>query len=246
MAEDETRRGILREEERELRRVFDYMCNYAPLSRVYRQLNPLKERLTKLKAFRKSPDAVKVYDSEGNVMTEEQVNEEFEMVVAKIDELEEEIRRYDTPDKMIRVEDLAEILRSLGKRVTRKEVEDIIWEVDENLDNKVDWEEFVMMFERNITDRTGLEPFQLFNVVQFMMYDKDYSGTVTLDETMSMLYARYGRDRLDSQMHALFGDDLRTPSGDGTLTLSEYLKAVSVRMPPKSRIGKKGSRKNRK
>ena len=47
----------------------------------------------------------------------------------------------------------------------------MIWEVDENLDSCVDWDEFKLMFERNITDTTGLEPFQLFNVVQFMTYD---------------------------------------------------------------------------
>ena len=41
----------------------------------------------------------------------------------------------------------------------------MIWEVDENLDNRVDWEEFKLMYKRNMEDETGLEPFQLFNVV---------------------------------------------------------------------------------
>jgi|TARA_B110000090_G_scaffold107788_1_gene120819 Ca2+-binding EF-hand superfamily protein len=91
------------------------------------------------------------------------------------------------------------------------------------------------MFQRNITDTTGLEPFQLFNVVQFMMYDKDNSGKVTVDETMHMLYARYGKARLESQMKALFGEDLKTEDGDGELSFNEYLKAVSIRLPKTSR-----------
>ena len=116
----------------------------------------------------------------------------------------------------------------------------MIWEVDENLDGCVDWEEFKTMFQRNITDTTGLEPFQLFNVVQFMMYDKDNSGKVTVDETMHMLYARYGKHRLESQMKALFGEDLRTADGDGELSFNEYLAAVSIRLPKQ---GKRGAKK---
>ena len=118
----------------------------------------------------------------------------------------------------------------------------MIWEVDENLDCCVDWEEFRLMFTRNITDTTGLEPFQLFNVVQFMMYDKDNSGKVTVDETMHMLYARYGEDKLESQMKALFGDDLKTSDGDGELSFGEYLKAVNVRIPRSKKKKMKGKR----
>ena len=91
------------------------------------------------------------------------------------------------------------------------------------------------MFERNITDTTGLEPFQLFNVVQFLMYDKDCSGNVSVDETMHMLYSRYGKANLESQMKALFGDDLKTADGDGELSFNEYVLLVRVRPPPRSK-----------
>ena len=86
------------------------------------------------------------------------------------------------------------------------------------------------MFRRNITDKTGLEPFQLFNVVQFLMYDKDFSGEVSVDETMAMLFSRYGKERLEAEMKALFGDRLST-DGDGELTFLDYLHAVNKRMP---------------
>jgi Ca2+-binding EF-hand superfamily protein len=86
--------------------------------------------------------------------------------------------------------------------------------------------------------RAGKEPFQLFNVVQFMMYDVDFSGEVSVDETMHMLYARYGKARLEKEMKALFGDKLH--NGNGTLTFLDYLKAVSVRVPRDPRLARKG------
>ena len=82
----------------------------------------------------------------------------------------------------------------------QKEVEDMIWEVDENLDRCVDFEEFALMFRRNIADTTGLEPSQLFHVAQFCMYDRDFSGQVSVDEALHMLYARHGKERLEAEM----------------------------------------------
>jgi hypothetical protein len=44
----------------------------------------------------------------------------------------------------------------------------------------------------------GYEPRRLYNVVEFMMNDKDDSGTVSAEEAMQILYMRFGRTLLDS------------------------------------------------
>ncbi len=41
----------------------------------------------------------------------------------------------------------------------------MIWEVDEDLDKKVDWNEFQLMYKKCIFDNTGLEPRRLFTLV---------------------------------------------------------------------------------
>jgi hypothetical protein len=41
----------------------------------------------------------------------------------------------------------------------------MIWEVDENLDGKIDKYEFYLMYKRCRHDTTGLEPRNLYNLV---------------------------------------------------------------------------------
>ncbi len=42
-----------------------------------------------------------------------------------------------------------------------------------------------------------------------MTYDADGSGTVSVDETMNMLYARFGREQMEREMHKLFKENER-------------------------------------
>jgi hypothetical protein len=101
-------------------------------------------------------------------------------------------------------------------------------QVDEDISGSVDWVEFQLMFRRNIMDKTGLEPSQLFSVVQFLMYDKAFTGFVTLDQTMQMLFSRYGKDRLETELKALFGESI-TEDGNSKLNFLEYLTRVKER-----------------
>ena len=70
----------------------------------------------------------------------------------------------------------------------------------------------------------GYEPRRLFNVVLFLMNDKDSKGTVSVEETMQILYLRYGRQLLDAQLEEIFGtSDLNSGKA---LTLSQFMHSL--------------------
>lgn len=72
----------------------------------------------------------------------------------------------------------------------------------------------------------GREPYGLFNVVQFVINDKDGRGHVALEEAMQLMYLRYGRAELDQHLEEIFGtSDLNSGK---TLTLSEFLHSLHI------------------
>ena len=76
------------------------------------------------------------------------------------------------------------VLTFLGLKLLRAEVALYIWEVDDDLDEYVSKEEFQIMYKRCRYDKTGLEPRKLYNLTQFLMYDKNFKGRVTVEETL--------------------------------------------------------------
>ena len=126
--------------------------------------------------------------------------------------------------------DIAIVLQFLGCKPSISEVKLIIWEVDDDLDGHVSKEEFQTMYKRCISDETGLEPRKLFNLVQFLMYDKSFKGRVTVEETLQILYVRYGRERLDDEIRAIFEDDEKNPDGsEKEITYGQYVEKINLR-----------------
>ena len=109
-------------------------------------------------------------------------------------------------DGKIDVQELLEELEYLGYKVKPQEAALIIWEVDDDADDCVDWEEFRTMFYRIRDDQTGCEPRKLFNVVEFLMHDKNFNGSIDLDECVTLLYHRYGKEAVDARVKEMFGD----------------------------------------
>lgn len=140
-------------------------------------------------------------------------------------ELERAFRTIDKKgDNQIDPDELRQLFVELNHKAKRGEVEDMLWEVDEDCDGCISWEEFQNLYTRCRDDKTGYEPRGLFNVVEFIMNDKHGQGWITLEEAMQITYLRYGRALLDTQLEEVFGTaDLNSGK---VLTLTEFLSCL--------------------
>jgi len=139
-------------------------------------------------------------------------------------------------EKYFDADDLQAILAKdkLNYQMSKKEIDLMIWDVDENLDEKVNEYEFLLMYKRCITDETGLEPKALFNLVQFLMYDKREAWKITEEDTLELLYVRTKEgtgearlEELNEEIKKIFGkdnDERRKQSGqEKEITFAEFL-----------------------
>ena len=142
-------------------------------------------------------------------------------------------RAHDLDSALVSRDDLFAAMAELKLGPTRRECEEMIWEVDDDQDGKVSWKEFQNMLERNLQDTTGFEPSDLYNLAQFLMYDKDGSGTVNMNETVDLLYARYGRGLMQQQLQLMFGNTSDWRNQAHEITYREYLDIVAVGLQQK-------------
>jgi calmodulin len=145
-------------------------------------------------------------------------------------------------DKKISCNDVYQMLKRLKVKIQKREVQEMIWEIDDDLDGCIDWPEFRLMFTRNVMDKCGLEPSKMFNLTQFLIYDHNNNGRVSVDETMNMLYARspppsllyltplllrFGKDKMEKKLKELFGENMHeTGREGGEISYQEFIRAV--------------------
>jgi len=128
-------------------------------------------------------------------------------------------------------QEISDALTKLGHKTPKDQIELWIWEVDDDLDEMVGWEEFLTMYQRCISDSTGLEPRNLFNLVQFLMYDKDFSMRISVEQTLQILFVRHGRGELDAEIAEIFGDQQKGPDGQELkITFSQFLARANARL----------------
>jgi Ca2+-binding EF-hand superfamily protein len=128
-------------------------------------------------------------------------------------------------------QELSERLTQLSHKTPRDQIELWIWEVDDDLDQMVGWDEFLTMYQRCISDQTGNEPRNLFNLVQFLMYDKEFHGQISVEQTLQIIYVRHGRSNLDEEIKEIFGDQQKGSDGQELkITFSQFLARANARL----------------
>jgi len=110
-------------------------------------------------------------------------------------------------DGKLSASDLVQEFEFLGHKVSEKEAALTVWEVDDDNDGKVDWDEFRTTFFRVRDDESNCEPRRLFNLVDFLMLDKNHSGSVDMDECITLLYSRFGKDSVENHLSAMKAED---------------------------------------
>eukprot|EP00344_Euplotes_crassus_P000237 CAMPEP_0197012304 /NCGR_PEP_ID=MMETSP1380-20130617/62017_1 /TAXON_ID=5936 /ORGANISM="Euplotes crassus, Strain CT5" /LENGTH=275 /DNA_ID=CAMNT_0042435679 /DNA_START=6 /DNA_END=833 /DNA_ORIENTATION=- len=133
-------------------------------------------------------------------------------------------------------------------KLSKSDAELMVWEVDDDADGKVSKEEFIKMYKRCKDDKNGLEPRKLFNLAYFLMFKPEYTGFVTEEDTLELLFVRYSRAHLDDEINAIFGDE-RSPIGNDDfvereISFPEYIKKVNERAM-KERKERKEAKKRR-
>jgi len=118
---------------------------------------------------------------------------------------EEEIepKEKKPPKKKFSQKALRKIIRKLCKEFAKDELDNMIWEVDENLDGYVSEDEFENMYKKCITDENEEEGKKLFYLTQFLMYDKDQKHEITVEDTLEILCARH-QNNVDQALDAIF------------------------------------------
>lgn len=222
-------------DERMLRNAFDYMAGYTKritlASLVEDKTNEINELTNK---YPKMLSDIK-NTKKNNVITENKSEydaaiDEYYIKKEELTTLEEKYTAHlASNDHKITLKDLESLTKKLGANISKRYLQHMIWEIDEDTDEAICWDEFQLTYYRNISDTTQIEPSGFFRILEFMTFDEQHKGYIVEDDCMELLFARYGSGKLEKELHLIFGAKLRAAGGDGKLDLPGFLSSVQSR-----------------
>ena len=119
------------------------------------------------------------------------------------DDEDEDEKGKKEPKKKFSQKALRKVIRKFCNEFAKDELDNMIWEVDENLDGYISEDEFENMYKKCITDENEEEGKKLFYLTQFLMYDKDEKHEICVEDTLEILCARH-QNNVDQALDAIF------------------------------------------
>ena len=118
---------------------------------------------------------------------------------------------------------------SINKKYSPEEIEQMIWEVDEDMDKKVSKYELEKMYKRCITDKEELEPKKLFYFIQFLMFDKENKLGINEEDTLELLKVRHRDDKEfnESINEIFYPDGKKNDYNENRLNYNDFLENMT-------------------
>jgi len=121
--------------------------------------------------------------------------------------------------EFLSADDLDEILRAMGFRPSKEELEEILKEIDEDGSGEIEFGEFCQLCAKFLVEDPDIETMKRELKDAFRIYDKEGEGFITMDtlrDLISELLAPLTPDELDGIIEELDED------GSGTMDFDEF------------------------
>ena len=177
------------QDEKMLKRTFDYMAGYVQRTHLEAALDQKKQLLNELNDLVKidnSHSSEKVHSKPASQSSSSSSSssshdmrseadkrlDEFYKVKDEISVLEKTYKEHLGAVHTIGIKDIDAITKRRGVSLTKKQIEQMIWEIDERFDGIICYDEFTLAYCRNVFDSTGYEPSSLFHLMEFLIFDE--------------------------------------------------------------------------
>lgn len=139
-----------------------------------------------------------------------------ELSEEEIADLKEAFGMFDIDgDGTVTLTELREVMRSLGQDPTDAELVEMISSVDDNGDNEIDFEEFLVLMAGRIGERDPDKELR----DAFRVFDVDGSGSISRDE-LQKLMKQLGQNLTDGELDAMMNEV--DTDGDGEISFVEF------------------------
>ncbi|KAL1305385.1 hypothetical protein AAFC00_002278 [Neodothiora populina] len=135
-------------------------------------------------------------------------------------ELKEVFRIFDKDgDGSISVQELGEVMRSLGLNPSDEDLHDIVNEIDVDNTGTIEFEEFFAIMSRKVKKSdTDSELREAFNI-----FDRDGSGTINAEELRQVMKA-LGEDLSKTEIDEMIKE--ADKNGDGSIDYEEFVRIL--------------------